>query len=111
MHKVWGVPILLGVLYIAWLFVGKFGAGICVDFLQNTVFTAYINPFAIRAANWLPLGSFVRGLLVGPYGVITMALTYAIAIAVVSGAVLISSMLSIRRIRRLDLVHVLKSRE
>ncbi len=80
MHPIWGVPILLGVLYIAWLFVGKFGAGICVDFLQNTVFTGYINPWAIRAANWLPLGHFIRDLLVGPYGVITMALTYAIAI-------------------------------
>src|ERR1051326_6390662 len=80
MHRVWGVPILLGVLYIAWLFVGKFGAGICVDFLQNTVFTEFLNPWAIRAANWLPLGRFLRELLVGPYGVITMALTYAIAI-------------------------------
>jgi ferrous iron transport protein B len=80
MHRIWGVPILLGVLYVAWLFVGKFGAGICVDFLQNTVFTEFINPWAIRAANWLPLGRFVRDLLVGPYGVVTMALTYAIAI-------------------------------
>jgi ferrous iron transport protein B len=80
MHRIWGLPILLGVLYVAWLFVGKFGAGICVDFFQNTVFTGYINPWAIRAANFLPLGHFVRDLLVGPYGVITMALTYAIAI-------------------------------
>jgi ferrous iron transport protein B len=80
MHRIWGVPILLGVLYVAWLFVGKFGAGICVDFFQNTLFTEHINPWAIRAANWLPLGRFVRELLVGPYGVVTMALTYAIAI-------------------------------
>jgi ferrous iron transport protein B len=80
MHRVWGVPILLGVLYVAWLFVGKFGASICVDFFQNVVFTEYVNPSAIRVANWLPLGKFVRDLLVGPYGVITMALTYAIAI-------------------------------
>jgi len=80
MHRVWGVPILLGVLYIAWLFVGKFGAGICVDFLQNTVFTGYLNPWATRFLALLPIGHFVRDLLVGPYGVITMALTYAIAI-------------------------------
>jgi ferrous iron transport protein B len=80
MHRVWGVPILLGVLYIAWLFVGKFGAGICVDFLQNTVFTGYINPWATRFLALLPIGHFIRDLLVGPYGVITMALTYAIAI-------------------------------
>ncbi|HEV2718988.1 MAG TPA: FeoB small GTPase domain-containing protein, partial [Thermoanaerobaculia bacterium] len=46
MHRVWGVPILLGVLYVAWIFVGKFGAGICVDFFQNTVFGEYLNPWA-----------------------------------------------------------------
>ena len=80
MHRVWGVPILLGVLYVAWLFVGKFGAGICVDFLQNTVFAGYINPWATRFLALLPIGHFIRDLLVGPYGVITMALTYAIAI-------------------------------
>jgi ferrous iron transport protein B len=80
MHRVWGVPILLGVLYVAWLFVGKFGAGICVDFLQNTVFTGYINPWATRFLALLPIGHFIRDLLVGPYGIITMALTYAIAI-------------------------------
>jgi len=80
MHRVWGVPILLGVLYVAWLFVGKFGAGICVDFLQTTVFGEYLNPWVTRAANWLPLGHFVRDLLVGQYGVFTMAITYAIAI-------------------------------
>ena len=31
MHPVWGVPVLGVVLYIAWLFVGKFGAGTLVE--------------------------------------------------------------------------------
>ena len=81
MHQVWGLPCLAAVLYIAWLFVGKLGAGILVDFFEDTIFGRFINPFATRAADWL-FGSvpFVRNLLVGEYGLITMALTYSIAI-------------------------------
>jgi ferrous iron transport protein B len=80
MHRIWGVPILLGVLYAAWLFVGKFGAGMAVDFVETSIFEAFINPWATRLVNLVVPFQFVRDLLVGPYGVITMALTYAIAI-------------------------------
>ncbi|HUJ15970.1 MAG TPA: ferrous iron transport protein B [Thermoanaerobaculia bacterium] len=80
MHPLWGWPILAGVLYVAWLFVGKFGAGILVDFFENTLFGRFINPFMTKViAATIPI-HFVRDLLVGEYGVITMALTYAIAI-------------------------------
>jgi len=78
-HPVWGVPILLAVLYAIWLFVGDFGAGVLVDFLETVIFGAYLNPWAERLASLIPV-VFLRDLLVGPYGVITMALTYAIAI-------------------------------
>ena len=80
LHHIWGIPILLGVLYVAWLFVGKFGAGTLVDFVESTIFETYVNPWATRMVNLLIPIHFVRDLLVGPYGVITMALTYAIAI-------------------------------
>jgi len=80
MHPLWGWPILLAMLYIAWLFVGKFGAGTLVDFVETNIFEAFINPWSTRLIDtFLPI-PFVRDLLVGPYGVITMALTYAIAI-------------------------------
>lgn len=81
MHQVWGVPCLAVVLYVAWLFVGKLGAGILVDFFENSVFGRFVNPVATRIADFL-FGSipFVRDLLVGDYGLITMALTYSIAI-------------------------------
>jgi ferrous iron transport protein B len=80
MHPVWGVPILALVLFLAYEFVGVFGAGTLVDLLERGLFGRVINP----AASWvlaalLPAG-WVRDLFVGPYGVITMALTYAIAI-------------------------------
>lgn len=84
MHRIWGWPILLGVLYVAWLFVGKLGAGIFVDFFESTIFEGFLNPRAIRLVELLApanaFGRILRDLLVGPYGVITMALTYAIAI-------------------------------
>ena len=79
MHPVWGVPILLAVLSLAWLLVGKIGAGTLVDLMQTRVFDGFINPWAIRAVHFA-LPTFTYDLLIGKYGVITMALTYAIAI-------------------------------
>jgi ferrous iron transport protein B len=78
-HPVWGVPFLLAVLWGTYQIVGVFGAGTAVDFLENTIFGRYLNPLAVSAASLLPW-AFARDLLVGEYGVITMALTYAIAI-------------------------------
>jgi ferrous iron transport protein B len=80
MHRVWGWPILMAVLYIAWLFVGKLGAGTLVDFLEENIFAGYVNPWALAAINFLAPPAFVKDMLVGEYGIITMALTYAIAI-------------------------------
>ncbi len=37
-HPVWGVPILLVVLFFAYKIVGEFGAGTAVDFLENDAF-------------------------------------------------------------------------
>jgi ferrous iron transport protein B len=84
MHPFWGVPFLLGVLYVAYLFVGKFAAGTVVDFVQTVIFQEHINVWATEVIDLTttrgPIGLFIRNLLVGQYGVITMALTYAIAI-------------------------------
>jgi ferrous iron transport protein B len=80
MHPVWGVPVLLAVLYVAWLFVGNFGAGTLVDLVETKIFEEHINVWAVAAIEWLAPPQFVRDVLVGPYGIITMALTYAIAI-------------------------------
>jgi ferrous iron transport protein B len=80
LHPLAGLPILAAVLYVLYLFVGVFGAGTAVDFLEGTVFGSWLNPWAIAAADrFLPWG-WVRDLLVGPYGLITMAFTYAVAI-------------------------------
>jgi ferrous iron transport protein B len=79
-HSVAGVGILLGVLYLAYLFVGVFGARTLVDLLENRLFGRLLNPLLTRVADaWLPW-SFLRDLLVGPYGFFTMAITYSLAL-------------------------------
>ncbi len=78
-HPVWGLPILGIVLYLLYLFVGKLGAGTCVDFIESFIFGRYINPAAVWAVGWLP-SQFIQELLVGEFGLITMGLTYSIAI-------------------------------
>ena len=74
-----GLPILALVLYLTYLFVGVFGAQTLVGMIENDLFNGYINPAATLAAAYIP-SALVRDLLVGEYGLITMGLTYAIAI-------------------------------
>ena len=79
-HSVAGIPILLLVLYLMYKFVGDFGAGVGVDFLQNVVFGKGVNPTSTRAVEYLLPWKPFQDLLVGPYGLVTMGLTYALAI-------------------------------
>lgn len=78
-HPVWGLPILAFVLYLMYIFVGQFGAGTCVDFLESVVFGKYFNPAVIFVVNFVPI-ELVRDLLVGEFGLVTMGLTYSVAI-------------------------------
>ncbi len=80
MHPVYGLPVLLGVLYLVYQFVGVLGAGAAVNFLEKTVFGVYLNPWAIKIVHFILPVPFLQEMLVGDYGLVTMALTYAIAI-------------------------------
>ena len=80
MHPVYGVPILLAVLYIVYQFVGVLGAGTAVNFLEKTVFGEYLNPWTMKIVHFILPVPFLQELIVGEYGLVTMALTYAIAI-------------------------------
>jgi ferrous iron transport protein B len=88
-----GPGVLLVVLYLVYRFVGVFAAGTAVTFLERTVFGAYVNPAVTAAVDRgivalgllsSPLSArgaqLFRDLLVGPYGLVTVALTYAFAI-------------------------------
>ncbi|HDH34654.1 MAG TPA: ferrous iron transport protein B [Nitrospirae bacterium] len=79
-HPVWGFPFLFLVLYFLYEFVGVFGAGTLVDILEKVVFGEYLNPWAEKIVMFAVPFEFLQELLIGPYGIITMALTYAIAI-------------------------------
>lgn len=79
MDPIWGLPILAAVLFAVFWFVGLFGAGTAVDFLENTIFNGYINPAAIWLVNLVPW-TFFQDLMVGEFGFVTMGLTYALAI-------------------------------
>jgi len=74
------VPILLVVLFLAYEFVGVFGAGFLVNILEKGVFGRGIVPAASWVAERVVPWAFLRDFLVGPYGMISMALSYAIAI-------------------------------
>jgi ferrous iron transport protein B len=109
MHPVWGLPILALVLWVTYQFVGVFGAGTSVDFLESKVFGGWVSPAAIHAVDallpfphehaveegavvgdheydrsslsaWQRVARFLHDLLVGPYGQVTVALSYAIAL-------------------------------
>lgn len=81
MSPLTGGPILLFVLYYGlYKFVGTFGAGFLVDFLEDKVFISHINPWVINLVNQtIPL-KILQDLLAGEYGVITLGVRYAFAI-------------------------------
>jgi ferrous iron transport protein B len=76
-----GIPILLFILYygIYW-FVGDFGAGVLVDFLEGTLFEENINPWVTRLITSILPWQVLQELLVGEYGVITLGVRYAVAL-------------------------------
>jgi ferrous iron transport protein B len=79
-HPVWGWPILAGILYLMYLFVGVLGAGELVDLLENGLFGGIINPWITGIVDALVPFALLRDFLVGEYGLITVALTYSFAI-------------------------------
>ncbi len=80
MDPIWGIPVFLAVLYLLYQFVGVFGAGTLVDFFEKVIFGRYLNPMVIKLVDVLLPVPFLRDMLVGEYGVVTVALTYSIAI-------------------------------
>ena len=75
-----GLPILALVLYVVYLFVGVLGAQILVELIEDGLFGHLINPAAVALFDSAMPLAFVRDFFVGEYGLITMGLTYAIAI-------------------------------
>jgi ferrous iron transport protein B len=76
-----GIPLLLIVLYLGlYQFVGGFGAGTIVDFLEGSIFEEYLNPWVIGLCNQYIPWYWLNELLVGEYGLFTLGVRYAVAI-------------------------------
>jgi len=76
-----GIPLLLAALYFGlYKFVGEFGAGTLVDFLEGVVFEGYISPWMVSLFNTIIPWETLRDLFVGEYGIVTLGLRYAIGI-------------------------------
>jgi ferrous iron transport protein B len=76
-----GIPLLLVILYYGlYTFVGGFGAGTLVDFLEGTLFEGYVNPWVVEFVGRTIPWEAVRELVAGEYGIVTLGLRYAVGI-------------------------------
>ncbi|HHV56939.1 MAG TPA: ferrous iron transporter B [Firmicutes bacterium] len=81
MRPLVGIPVLLLVLYFGlYQFVGVFGAGTVVDYLEGSIFSAYVNPWVNAAVDRLIPWPLLQDLIAHDYGIITLGLRYAVAI-------------------------------
>jgi ferrous iron transport protein B len=79
-HPLWGIPILLAVLFAVYQFVGVFGATTLVGLLEENLFSGILNPgFTALVEGWFGDG-WPSQLLVGQYGLWTKGMTYALAL-------------------------------
>ena len=76
----WGLFLLAGVLYGLYWFVGVFGAGTLVNWLEGKIFGEMINPWVADWVNRLIPIHLIADFLVGQYGLWTMGMTYALAL-------------------------------
>ncbi|UCC80581.1 MAG: ferrous iron transport protein B [Candidatus Zixiibacteriota bacterium] len=79
LHPLYGIPVLISILIGIYYFVGVFGAQTLVGILEENLFGGIINPFFERIFGLIPI-PFIRDLFVGEYGILTMAITYALAL-------------------------------
>lgn len=78
---VYGFPMLFLVVYFGlYQFVGVFGGGTVVGWLEKGLFGEYVNPAVTGFFNAILPWPWLRMLFVGEYGVITLGVTYAVAL-------------------------------
>jgi ferrous iron transport protein B len=74
-------PIAFAVLYFGvYQFVGTFGAGTLVDFLETDIYEAFITPYLTAWIEKLIPWPVLQDLFVHDYGVLTLGLRYAVAL-------------------------------
>ncbi|MEE8359674.1 MAG: ferrous iron transport protein B [Candidatus Omnitrophota bacterium] len=80
-HPIFGLPILALVLWFGlYKFVGEFGAGTMVNFIETNIFENIINPKVDIVFHSIFGDNMFFDLFAGEYGIITLGVRYAIAI-------------------------------
>lgn len=76
-----GIPLILIVLYFGFYkFVGVFGAGTVVDFIEEHIFDEFLNPKIDDFINSVIPFEWLADLFANEYGIFTLAVKYAVAI-------------------------------
>ena len=75
-----GIPIFLAVVYLIFKLVGQFGAGTLVNLIETDLFGNHILPWLSAIIKDHVPWPLLQDALMGKYGLISMGLTYAIAI-------------------------------
>jgi len=81
MHPLTGFPLLFLILYFGlYKFVGVFGAGTVVRYIEETIYDSYLNPLLVKIFSSFIPWRILQDLMVGEYGVLTLGLRYAVAL-------------------------------
>ena len=80
LHPIGGLAFLLLVLAGLYAFVGLLGAGVLVGWLEGIVFDGWINPWLAQAVQQAVGSGLVAQLVMGPYGLWTLGVTYALGL-------------------------------
>lgn len=76
-----GIPILLLVLYLGlYMFVGKFGAGYLVDYIDETIFSQIISPLVRNVIHQNIAIEWLQSIIIGDYGIFSLGFRYAFVI-------------------------------
>ena len=76
-----GIPILMAVLYLVYKIIGEFVAGTVVGITQDTIMEGIYRPFINNIfSGILPAHSFINSLLIGEFGILTMAPIYILGL-------------------------------
>ena len=80
-NPITGLPLLVLVLYLClYRFVGTFGAGTVVDFLDGKIFLNVFNPFVNQVVDSLTANQLIRELVAHDFGILTLGVRYAVAV-------------------------------
>ena len=80
-NPITGIPIMLLVLYFGvYKFVGEFGAGTLVDFIETDLFEKIFNPWITQFFTLIIPWPIFQELFIGEYGMVTLGVRYAVAL-------------------------------